>query len=62
MSNNENGIGFFGIILYLYLIISQIATLYFWWEWAQNNGFWSSIIIGPIVGELKGLLWIFFIW
>jgi len=45
----------------LYLIISQFMTIYFWWDWAQDNGFWSTIVIGPIVAEFKGLLWIFFI-
>ncbi|HUH73896.1 MAG TPA: hypothetical protein VLZ75_05760 [Chitinophagales bacterium] len=60
MSNN-NGTGILVILAYIYLIISQFMTLYFWWEWAQTHGFWSSIIIGPLVGEFKGLLWIFFI-
>lgn len=57
----NNGSGIFIIIGYLYLIISQIMTLYFWWQWAQDHGFWSSILIGPLVGEFKGLLWVFFI-
>lgn len=61
MSNNDNGLGFLMVILYLYLIISQFMAVYFWWQWAQDHGFWSSLLIGPIVGELKGLLWIFFI-
>ncbi len=50
------------VIGYIYLIISQIMTLYFWWQWAKVHGFLSSVIVGPIVGELKGLLWIYFIW
>ena len=41
-----------------YFIVSQICALYFW---AQSHGFISSLIIGPIVGEFKGLLWPFFI-
>jgi len=45
-----------------YLGISQITALYFWWLWAQDHGFWSSVILGPLIGELKGLLWIIFIW
>ena len=45
----------------LYLIISQVCALYFWYLWAQSHGFISSLILGPIVGEFKGLLWPFFI-
>jgi hypothetical protein len=45
----------------IYLIISQFMTLYYWWEWAQDHSFLSSIFIGPLVGEFKGLLWIFFV-
>lgn len=63
MSNSENsGANILMVIGYIYLIISQIMTLYFWWQWAQDHSFWSSVFIGPIVGELKGLFWIFFIW
>lgn len=61
MSNNSES-NLMVIIGYIYLLISQIATLYFWWDWAQDHDFWSSFFIGPIVGEFKGLLWIFFIW
>jgi len=62
MSNNSSDTNFLVVIAYIYLIISQVMTLYFWWLWAQENAFWSSMILGPIVGEFKGLLWIFFIW
>jgi hypothetical protein len=62
MSKNDNGSNVLSIIGVIYLIISQIMTCYFWWQWAQGHGFWSSMLIGPLVGELKGLLWIFFIW
>jgi hypothetical protein len=30
-------------------------------EYAQDHGFLSSLFIGPIVGEIKGLLFPFFI-
>ena len=45
----------------LYFIVSQVCAFYFWYLWAQSHGFISSLIIGPIVGEFKGLLWPFFI-
>ncbi|UQD54958.1 hypothetical protein [Flavobacterium sp. K5-23] len=62
MSNNDDGTNILMIIGYIYLTISQIMTLYFWWLWAQDHGFWSSILLGPLLGEFKGLLWIFFVW
>jgi hypothetical protein len=62
MSNNDNGSNTLVIIGYIYLTISQIMALYFWWLWAQDHNFLSSVFIGPIIGEIKGLLWIFFIW
>jgi len=61
MSNSSSGSNAFVIIISIYLIISQFMALYFWWDWAQDNGFWSTLIIGPVVAEFKGLLWMFFI-
>ena len=61
MSTNETGSSILAFLTGIYLVISQIMTLYFWWIWTQDHGFWSSILIGPLVGEFKGLLWIFFI-
>lgn len=61
MSTNETGSSILAFLIGIYLVISQIMTLYFWWIWTQDHGFWSSILIGPLVGEFKGLLWIFFI-
>lgn len=49
-------------IALLYIIIGQIFALYFWYVFAQNHGFLASVFIGPIVGEIKGLLFPFFIW
>lgn len=62
MSNNDSGMSLPIIALMIYLFISQIMACYFWWQWAQDHSFLSSAFIGPIVGEFKGLLWIFFIW
>jgi hypothetical protein len=61
MSNKKNGENILMIIGVIYFIISQIMTCYFWWLWIKDHGFWSSILIGPIVGEFKGIFWIFFI-
>ena len=62
MNNKESRYNFLMIIGYIYFIISQMMTCYFWWLWAHDHGFWSSLLIGPIVGEFKGLLWVLFIW
>lgn len=61
MSNKINDSGILEIIAVIYLVISQIMTIYFWWLWAKNHSFLNSIIIGPFVAEFKGLLWFFFI-
>ena len=45
----------------LYLLVAQIFAAYYWYEFAQDHGFLSSLFIGPIVGEIKGLLFPFFI-
>jgi len=62
MANNDNGANFLMIILWLYVIISQFMTFYFWYQWAQDHSFWSTFIAGFFVSEFKGILWIFFIW
>ena len=49
------------IILQIYMIMSQIFMLYFWYEWSQYHGFLNTLIIGPFVSEFKGLLFPFFI-
>jgi hypothetical protein len=60
MSNN-NSSSFLAIILWIYLTISQLMACYFWWLYAKENSFVSSLIIGPFVAEFKGFLWVFFI-
>ena len=60
MSSNTSN-GFLTAILWLYLTISQVMAIYFWWLYAKENTFISSIFIGPFVAEFKGLFWIFFI-
>ena len=59
--SSDSDSGVLVIVGYIYLFISQIMTLYYWWDWAQDHGFWSCVFIGPLVAEFKGLLWIFFI-
>ena len=54
----------FPVLMYaliLYLVASQFFAAYFWYLWAQDHEFLSAMFIGPIVGEVKGLLWPFFL-
>lgn len=54
-----------GSVIYLvllnYFLVSQIFAAYYWYVFAQDHGFLSTLFIGPIVGEIKGLLFPFFI-
>ena len=58
---------FFGnavvLLVYVYMITSQIMTVYFWYMMVKHgDSFLAAIFWYPIVAEIKGLLWIFFIW
>lgn len=48
--------------MYLYLIISQIATIVFFIGYCRTDSILEIIFIDSILSEIKGLLWIFFIW
>ncbi len=61
MSRNDDS-NLLMYVAYIYLGISQIMTLYFLWQWGRENSFISTITIGFIAAEFKGLLWIFFVW
>jgi hypothetical protein len=54
-------LGIVAVLIYTYLITAHIFMLYFWYLWSQDHGFLSTLFIGPIVGEIKGLLFPFFI-
>lgn len=62
MSENK-GTSFLSILLWIYVVISQIMTVVFFIDLCKE---WDSIIkiifLGPFLAELKGLLWFFFIW
>ena len=58
---NDYKIGILSVLIYLYILVSQIFAAYFWYEYAQDHGFLSTLFIGPIIGEIKGLLFPFFI-
>ena len=51
-----------GIIIGLYILVSQIMTVVFFVEYCKSgDSLLKIILIDPFLSELKGLLWIFFI-
>lgn len=60
MENNWFG-SLLSLLTGIYLTIAGFMTFYFWYLYAQDESFFATIIIGPIVGMFKGLFWIFFI-
>jgi len=65
MSNKTKDFGssVLGIIAGLYFLISQIMTVVFFIGYCRSDdSIFEIIFIDTILSELKGLLWIFFIW
>ena len=50
-----------GLLIGLYLISTQVMTVYFWWQYMKEDNFIVAILIDPVISEFKGLLWPFFI-
>jgi len=48
------------ILLSVYLFVSQIYVLYFWYLYSKTHDFINTLFIGPFVAEFKGLLFPFF--
>lgn len=55
------GTGLMGILIYLYLIISQIMTIVFFIGYCRIDPIVEVIFIDSVLAEIKGLLWIFFV-
>lgn len=51
-----------GIMMGLYGIISQIMTLVFFIGYCRTDSFFEILLIDTWLSEIKGFLWIFFIW
>ena len=49
------------VVLWLYIVISQIMTVVFWWEMMLEDNIIATIFIYPFIAEIKGVLWPFFI-
>jgi hypothetical protein len=48
--------------LVLYIIVWQIMTIVYWYEYSEKHSFWNTVLWGFFVSELKGVIWIFLIW
>ncbi len=51
-----------GCLMWLYGIVSQIMTLVFFIQYCKTDSILQIIFLDSWLSELKGLLWIFFIW
>lgn len=49
-------------VMGLYVIVSQIMTLVFFVRYCRTDSLFEIIFFDSWLSELKGLLWIFFIW
>jgi len=56
----EKLINILGLIASMYLIASSFYTIYFYYLYAQNHDFISTLIVGPFIVILKGLVFPFF--
>ena len=63
MKNDDVGSSIMGLLMGLYFLLSQIMTVVFFIGYCRSDDSIIEIIfIDTILSELKGLLWIFFIW
>ena len=61
--NDPSESNVFGCLATAYLVISQIMTVVFFIGYCRSDDSLLEIIfVDSILSELKGLLWIFFIW
>lgn len=50
------------VLLWLYGIISQVMALVFFIKYCKTDSIPEIIFLDTWISEIKGLLWIFFIW
>jgi hypothetical protein len=46
-----------GLVLGLYVLSAAIASLYYNWQYARDQGFLSWLLLGEIVSTAKGVTW-----
>lgn len=61
MSDSDSN-SILGCLGTIYAVISQIMTLIFFIGYCKTDSLLEIIFIDTWLSELKGLLWIFFIW
>ncbi len=63
MERDDTLSGIIGLFLWGYGIVSQIMSLVFFIQYCKSDDSLMEIIfIDSVLSEIKGLLWIFFIW
>lgn len=63
MERDDTLSGILGFLLWGYGIVSQIMSLVFFIQYCKSDDSILEIIfIDSVLSEIKGLLWIFFIW
>lgn len=65
MSSDGDGTlaGVFGCIAQIYIVISQIMAVVFFISYCkEDDSLLEIIFIDSFLSEIKGFLWIFFIW
>lgn len=50
-----------GIIFSIYLVSCSFAAIYFNYDFANNNGFMSWLMLGEISSTFKGLVWPYYL-
>lgn len=61
--SNQNILEKLGLtLIVLYLIMSQVMAVVYFFEYVKTHSIANSIFFGSITAEVKGFLWIIFIW
>ena len=63
MDNNDTLSAIGGLLMWAYFIVSQIMSFVFFIDYCRSDDSILQIIfIDTLLSEIKGLLWIFFVW
>ena len=63
MDNNDTLSAIGGFLIWAYFIVSQIMSFVFFIDYCRSDDSILQIIfIDTLLSEIKGLLWIFFVW
>ena len=63
MDNNDTLSAIGGFLMWAYFIVSQIMSFVFFIDYCRSDDSMLQIIfIDTLLSEIKGLLWIFFVW